>query len=212
MSRASRSTGSGGPRRSPAPRGRRRRLVPSMGCWATPSTSSGGSMPTADRMVGMRSITWVNCERMAPGLGDVAGPLHDQRRPGAAQPGVALPQLVRGVARPGPGPRVVVVGAEAAPVVVGRQVVRHGLAQVGGEAVLVDAAVLAPFGAGPVVGEDHDERVLEEAGRIEGVQETADLRIGMGQETGEHLLLARRACGARPRRGRPSPAPTRAAR
>ena len=139
----------------------------------------------------MRSITWVNCERMAPGSATWPGhcTMSGVRVP--PEPGVALPELVRGVAGPGPGPRVVVVGAEAAPIVVGRQVVRHGLAQVGGEAVLVDAAVLAALGAGPVVGEDHDQCVLQEAGRLEGVQEAADLRIGMGQEAGEHLLLAR---------------------
>ena len=43
-----------------------RRLTPSMGCWATPSTSPGTSRPTASRMVGMRSMAWANWERTTP--------------------------------------------------------------------------------------------------------------------------------------------------
>ena len=59
------------------------------------------------------------------GLRDAVRPVHDEGRAGAAEPGVALPELVRRVAGPCPGPRVVVVGAESAPVVVVGEVVGH---------------------------------------------------------------------------------------
>ena len=42
-------------------------LVPSIGdCW-TPLTMAGSGSPAASRMVGARSITWVNWERTEPG-------------------------------------------------------------------------------------------------------------------------------------------------
>ena len=42
------------------------RLEPSTGCWVTPSTTSGGSIPTASSTVGSRSTTWVKAERTSP--------------------------------------------------------------------------------------------------------------------------------------------------
>ena len=48
-------------------------LVPSMGdCW-TPLTMVGSGRPAASRMVGARSMTWVNCERSPPGSAIFAG-------------------------------------------------------------------------------------------------------------------------------------------
>ena len=58
------------------------------------------------------------------------------------------------------------------------------------EAVLVDAAVLASLGARAVVGEDDDDGVVHEAEGLEGGDDPADLRVGVGQEAGEDLLLA----------------------
>ncbi len=43
------------------------RLAPSTSCCATPSTSSGTSSPAAAMIVGIRSTTWANCDRTAPG-------------------------------------------------------------------------------------------------------------------------------------------------
>ena len=40
--------------------------APSIGCCGTPSTSSGGAMPTASRMVGSRSMAWQNWLRTCP--------------------------------------------------------------------------------------------------------------------------------------------------
>src|SRR3954469_8143063 len=42
-------------------------LVPSMGDCCTPLTMVGSGMPAASRIVGARSITWVNCDRTPPG-------------------------------------------------------------------------------------------------------------------------------------------------
>ena len=189
-----------------------RRLTPSTGCWATPSTWSGTSRPAAAMIVGMRSMAWANWLRTVPGSAIAPGPVHDQRRAGPAEPGVALPELVRRVAGPGPGPRVVVVGGEPAPVVVVGQVLLHRLPDVRGEAVLVEAARLAPLRAGPVVGEDHDEGVVQRPEALERREDAADLRVGVGQEAGEDLLLAGVHAPLVGRRGRSRPAPTPGAR
>src|SRR5262249_1944047 len=52
---------------------------------------------------------------------DPAWPVHDQRRPHATEPGVALPETHRRVAGPGPAPGVVVVGAMTAEVADARE-------------------------------------------------------------------------------------------
>ena len=146
------------------------------------------------------------------GVGDAAGPVHDQGRAGPAEPGVALPELVGRVAGPGPGPGVVVVGAEPAPVVVVGEVVVHGLPEVRGEAVLVDAAGHAPLGAGAVVGEDHDERVVECARGSRATRGPGRSARRCGSGSRRRPPAGGRACAARRPRGRPRPAPTRAAR
>ena len=56
--------------------------------------------------------------------------------------------------------------------------------------MLVEAAGLAPLRAGAVVGEDHDQRVVQRSEALERRQDAADLRVGVGQEAGEDLLLA----------------------
>jgi hypothetical protein len=42
------------------------KLVPSIGFCGMPSTTSGACMPTASRIVGTMSMTWVNWLRMPP--------------------------------------------------------------------------------------------------------------------------------------------------
>ena len=49
----------------------------------------------------------------------------------------------------------------------------------------------AALGAGAVVGDQHHDRVVELADRLEVVDDPPDLRVGVGEETGEHLLLTR---------------------
>ena len=41
-------------------------LVPSMGACCTPLTMTGSGSPAASRIVGARSMTWVNWERSPP--------------------------------------------------------------------------------------------------------------------------------------------------
>ena len=41
-------------------------LVPSIGACCTPLTITGCGRPAASRMVGARSMTWVNCDRRPP--------------------------------------------------------------------------------------------------------------------------------------------------
>ena len=77
-----------------------------------------------------------------------------------------------------------------APVVEGGQVVGDRLGDAGGEAVLVHAARPAPLGAGPVVGEEQDQGVVEQPPGLEEGDQPADLRVGVGEEAGEDLLLA----------------------
>ncbi|EXI77683.1 MAG: hypothetical protein AW12_03099 [Candidatus Accumulibacter sp. BA-94] len=40
--------------------------MPSIGACLMPSTTSGGRMPEASRIVGTTSMTWMNCSRSAP--------------------------------------------------------------------------------------------------------------------------------------------------
>jgi hypothetical protein len=69
--------------------------------------------------------------------GDARGPVHDQRRPYATEPRVALPQAQRCVAGPGPSPGVVVVRAVSAEVVDAREVLVQIFVETVDEAVFV---------------------------------------------------------------------------
>ena len=115
-------------------------------------------------------------------------PVDDQGGPGASEPRVALPEPQGRVAGPRPSPGVVVVRAEAAPVVERGQVVLDRLGDARGEAVLVHAALDPTLGARPVVREEEDERVVELPHLVEERDEPPDLGVGMAEEAGEHLL------------------------
>ena len=89
-------------------------LVPSMGDCSTPLTMVGSGSPAASRMVGATSMTWVNWERSPPCSLDAVRPVHDGAVAGAAPVrGDLLGPLERGVHRPRPADRVVVVGVRA---------------------------------------------------------------------------------------------------
>ena len=56
---------------------------------------------------------------------------------------------------------------------------------------LVEQPVHAAFGARAVVADDvEDQRVVELAGRLDGLDQPADLGVGVLAEAGEHLHLA----------------------
>ena len=169
-------------------------LVPSMGdCW-TPLTMAGSGSPAASRMVGARSMTWVNCERSPPALVDLRRPVHDGAVAGAAPVrGHLLGPLEGGVHRPGPPDRVVVVGVRAAEVV---HLADHELGGLeGGHPVevghLVERAVDGALGRGAVVADDVvHQRVLQDAEVLQGVDQPADVVVGVLQEPGVDLHLA----------------------
>ena len=66
-----------------------------------------------------------------------------------------------------------------------------------GEAVLVDRSVRAALGARPVVGDEADQRVVEQAVRAQVLDDATDLVIGVREEAGEHLHHAARRGVAR---------------
>lgn len=55
------------------------------------------------------------------------------------------------------------------------------------ELVLIGRPVGSALAAGPVVGDHHDDGVVELAGFLEVVQDSADLSVGVALESGEHL-------------------------
>jgi hypothetical protein len=55
------------------------------------------------------------------------------------------------------------------------------------ERVLVDRAVRPALGAGTVVGDEHDQGVLEFAALLQEVDEPPDLGVGVGEEPGVDL-------------------------
>jgi hypothetical protein len=74
-----------------------------------------------------------------------------------------------------------------AEVVDGGQVLLQRLGHEVEELVLVDRPGGAALGAGPVVGQDHDQGVVELAELAQEVQQPADVVVGVLQEPGEDL-------------------------
>ena len=120
--------------------------------------------------------------------GNACGPGDDR---GVGDPalvrGVALVQLVGGVERHRPPDRVMAVCRGATQFVEEAHAVLDGVDVPVEELALVDGPVRPALTAGAVVADDDDDGVVELTGLLEIVQDAADLRIGVGQETGEHL-------------------------
>ena len=123
---------------------------------------------------------------------DPPRPVHQERVGGAAAVGLPLPPAERRVARPGPPPRVVVEGGWAAEFIDLGEAVLQRFGRVVEELQLVGGARRAALGAGPVVRNDHDQRVVELPDLLQEVEQTADVMVGVGQETGVHLHHPRR--------------------
>ena len=170
-------------------------LVPSMGDCCTPLTIVGSGRPAASRIVGATSMTWVNCERRPPRLGDPVRPVHDGPVAGAAPVrGDLFGPLERGVHRPRPADRVVVVGARRAELVHLAQQELGSLKR--GHPVevrhLVEGAVDGALGRRPVVADDVvDDRVVEDSEVVDGVDQPTDLMVGVLEEPGVDLHLPR---------------------
>ena len=169
-------------------------LTPSSGfCW-TPSTNVGSGSPAASRTVGATSITCANCERISPLALIPRRPVDDRPVAGAAPVGCDLLRpLVRRAHRVRPADRVVVVRVRAAEVV---QPLDHELGRLercGAVEVdhLVVGAVQRALGGGAVVADDVvDERVLEDAEFLDGVEQPAHVVVGELEEAGVDLHLA----------------------
>ena len=116
-------------------------------------------------------------------VGDVAGPGHDHalRRAAEVRRHLLHP-LERRVHRPGPAGREVREGPLRSPERIPEELVlhRHGDAVEGGE--LVRRAVEHAFGARAVVAADiDDQRVVELAEVLDGLDDPADLVVGVGE-------------------------------
>ena len=123
---------------------------------------------------------------LALGL-DALGPVHEEWVGHATAIRLALPSPERGVAGEGPAPRVVVEVFRPAEVVQRREVLLQFVGHVVEEFVLVDRAVRPALGARTVVRDDHDQRVVQLAGRLEEIEQAPDLVVGVLEESGEYL-------------------------
>ena len=119
---------------------------------------------------------------------DLRRPGHDQRiRRAALEVRVALPHLERRVERPGPPGGVVVVGLRAAELVQQLEVLLRGVGDAVEELVLVDRPVRPAFSRRAVVGDQHDDRVLELPAVLEVVEQPTELVVEVAQEARVHL-------------------------
>ena len=118
---------------------------------------------------------------------DPLGPADDERVADAAPVGLALPAAERRVAGIRPAPREVIENLRPADFVDGRQVLFDRVRDVVEELALVDRSVRPALGAGAVVRDQHDQRVLVLAEVLEELNELADVVVGVGQEAGEDL-------------------------
>ena len=160
-------------------------LTPSMGLCATPLTLTGSGRSAASRIVGTISMTWWNWLRMPPASLIRAG--HDMTMPLRVPPkweATSLVHLIGRVQGPGPRHRIVRVGLVGAPGIVELHVFgdrRVDAVQNGKFAV---QAIERAFGAGAVVTADvDDESVFELADVLDRLDHTADLVVGIGQDT-----------------------------
>ena len=115
-------------------------------------------------------------------------PVHDHRHVHAALVGVLLVPLERGVAALRPSPRVVGVAVGAADVVDARDGDVGRLEDAVEELHLVHHTERAALLAGPVVGEQDEDRVVELTHRLQSIDKATDLVVGVVEERGERLL------------------------
>ncbi len=123
---------------------------------------------------------------LALGL-DARRPGDDERVAGAAAVGLALPAPERRVAGPGPAPRVVVEVLGAADLVDDLEALLERLLGVVEELRLVGRPGGAALGAGAVVGDHHDDGVVEQALGAQEVEQPPEVVVGVAEEAGEHL-------------------------
>ena len=118
---------------------------------------------------------------------DALGPRHDARVGGAAPVGLALPAAEGRVAGVGPAPRVVVAGLDATQLIEHLEVILECLLHIVEEEHLVERAHRSAFGAGAVVGDDHDQRIVQLADLFQEVDDAPEVMIGEADEAGIDL-------------------------
>lgn len=114
-------------------------------------------------------------------------PVDDEWVADTAAVGLPLPTPEWGVASPGPAPRVVVEVLRPADLVDHLQALLERLLGVVEELRFVCSAGGAALCAGPVVGDHHQKRVLEQPVALEEVEQPTEMVIGVAEEAGEHL-------------------------
>src|SRR5215203_4489531 len=122
---------------------------------------------------------------------DPVRPVNDERVADAAAIGLTLPAAEGSVARPRPAPSVVVEELRATQFVERGEVLLQRLRHEVEELVLVDRPSRAAFGAGAVVGDEHDQGVVQLAYSLEKVYEPPDVVVGVLKEAGEDLHHSR---------------------
>src|SRR5829696_297214 len=169
-------------------------LVPWRGCCWTLLTMVGSGSPATSSTVGATSMTWWNWLRVSPLTWIFAGQWTMGAVTGAAPVGGdLLGPLIRGVHGMGPADRVMVEGFGRAELV---DPGRHelGRLQRGGTIHadhLVEGALQGPLGRGPVVPDDVvDQGVVQDLQLGQGVDQPADVVVGVLQEPGVDLHLA----------------------
>ena len=123
---------------------------------------------------------------LAPGR-DSLRPGDDERIADAAPVGLPLPPAERRVPGPRPAPRVVVDVPGAADLIDQLEGILQRLRGVVEELRLIRGPGGPALGAGAVIGDDHDQGVVQLPEHAQELDQPPDLVIGVGQETGEHL-------------------------
>ena len=123
---------------------------------------------------------------LAPGF-HTLGEVHDERIADPTPIGFTLPAAERRVTGPGPAPGIMVEGGRVAQFVDVFQVRLQIFFDVIEEQVFVDRTGRSAFGAGAVVGDQHDQGVLKLADRFQEVEQAAHMEVGVFHETGEDL-------------------------
>ena len=122
---------------------------------------------------------------------DALRPVNDEGIGDAAAIGLALPSLERRVAGVRPSPGVVIEIFRAAEFVDRRQILLQIVGHVVEELVLVDRPVRSAFGTRAVVGNEHDQRIVEFAHLFEEIDQPPDVMIHVLAEAREHFHHAR---------------------
>jgi hypothetical protein len=124
------------------------------------------------------------------GVADAIWPVHDERIADASLVGVLFVEPQWGVADLRPARWVVVVQVRAADFIDSIDHVFRSTADQVEEPQFVEGAVFAALLARPIVGDEHDDRVVEHVHEVEEVDQSPNLDIGVIQESCEGFLHA----------------------